>query len=82
MQPLYTARVSDLKAGDFVIVECGACGHDGLIHPAALPSLGLGPDERIVDLAPRLRCRECDARGKAVVSIRWGDQGPGRLRDS
>jgi hypothetical protein len=20
---------------------------------------------------PRLRCRECDARGKAVVSIRW-----------
>jgi hypothetical protein len=73
MVPLYSARASDLKPGDFVIVECGACGHDGLIHPAALTSLGLGPDERIVDLAPRLRCRECDARGKAVVSIKWGD---------
>jgi len=80
--PLYTARVSDLKAGDFVVVECASCGHDGLIHPAALPSLGLRPDERITDLAPRLRCRECDARGKAIVSIRWADQGPGRLRDS
>jgi hypothetical protein len=79
MQPLYTARVSDLKAGDFVIVECASCGHDGLIRPAALPSLGLRPDERITDLAPRLRCRGCDARGKAIVSIRWGDEGPARL---
>ena len=71
MVPLYAARVCDLKPGDFVVVECGACGHDGLIHPSALPSLGLGPDERVVDLAPRLRCRGCDARGKAVVSIKW-----------
>jgi hypothetical protein len=72
MLPLYSARVSDLKQGDLVIIECASCGHDGLIHPAALPSLGLGPNERIVDLALRLRCRECDARGKAVVSIKWG----------
>jgi hypothetical protein len=55
LAPLHTARASDLKAGDFVIVECTSCGHDGLIHPAALlapsaqtgrsaakPSLGLG----------------------------------------
>jgi hypothetical protein len=69
MVPLYSARVGDLRPGDFVVVECGACGHDALIHPAALPSLGR--DERVVDLAPRLRCRECDAKGKAVVSIRW-----------
>ena len=68
MLPLYSARVSDLKPGDFVIVECASSGHDGLIHPAALPSLGLGPNKRIVDLAPRLRCRECDQKGKAVVS--------------
>src|SRR5271156_2289006 len=71
MLPLYSARLSDLKPGDFVIVECTSCGRDGLIHPAALPSLGLGPNERIVDLAPRLRCRGCDARGKAVISIKW-----------
>ena len=77
MLPLYSARVSDLKPGDFVMVECASCGHDGLIHPAALPSLGLGSNERIIDLAPRLRCRECDARGKAVVSIKWGISDPG-----
>jgi len=71
--PLYSARIEDLRSGDLVIVECGACGHDGLIHPSALPSLGLGPDERVVDLAPRLRCRECDLKGKAVVSIKWGN---------
>ena len=39
------------------------------------PLVALGPDERMVDLAPRLRCRECDARGKAVVSIRWDQPG-------
>jgi hypothetical protein len=72
MLPLYSARVGDLKPGDFVIVECTSCGHDGLIHPAALTSLGFGSNERIIDLAARLRCRECDARGKAVVSIKWG----------
>jgi hypothetical protein len=37
MLPLYAARVSDLKSGDFAIVECASCGHDGLIHSAALP---------------------------------------------
>jgi hypothetical protein len=42
MVPLYAARLSDLRPGDFVVVKCGASGHDGLIHPAALPSLGLG----------------------------------------
>jgi hypothetical protein len=64
MVPLYAARVFDLKPGDFVVVDCGGCGHDGLIHPSALPSLGLGPDERVIDLALRMRCRECDAKGK------------------
>jgi hypothetical protein len=70
MVPLYAARVGDLKPGDFVIVEC-ACGHSGLIHPCGLTSLGLGPDDRIVDLAPRLRRRECDRKGKAVLAVKW-----------
>ena len=73
MAPLCAARVSDLKPGDFVVVECGACGHDGLIHPTALPSLGLNPDERIVNLAGRLRCRECDSKGSAAVSVKWAE---------
>lgn len=43
----------------------------GLIHPAALTSLGLAPEDRITDLAPRLRCQQCDQREKALVSILW-----------
>jgi hypothetical protein len=72
MVPLYAARVSDLRPGDFVRVEC-VCGHDEMIPAAVLTQgLRLAPDERIVDLAPRLRCRECDVKGRAEVSIRWG----------
>ena len=86
MVPMYAARVSDLGPGDFVRVECGACGHDMLIpasslttglrlaKPSASPGArALGPDERITDLAARFRCRECDVRGRAVLSIRWAD---------
>jgi hypothetical protein len=73
MVPLYAARVSDLGPGDFVGVEC-ICGHDAMM-PASTRAQGLrlGPDERIADLAPRLRYRECDTRGRAAVSIRWGE---------
>ncbi len=73
MVPLYAARVSDLKLGDFVRVECGACGHEELIHPSALAALRLGSDNRVVDLGHRLRCRECDAERKAVVNVRSSD---------
>ena len=30
------------------------------------------PYTGVLDLEPKLRCRECDAKGKAAVSIRWG----------
>jgi hypothetical protein len=33
--------------------------------------LRLGQDERITGLAPRLHCRECDTKGKAIVSVQW-----------
>jgi hypothetical protein len=73
MVPLYAARIENLGHGDFVKVECAGCGHDVLIPASALlQGLGLAPTYRVLDLQPRLRCRECDARGKAVVSIRWG----------
>ena len=36
-----------------------------------LNGLRLPPYTPVLDLEPRLRCRECDARGKSVVSIRW-----------
>jgi hypothetical protein len=73
MVPLYAARVGDLKPGDFVIVEC-ACGHSGLIHPAGLASLGLGPDDKIVDLAAdsggsRPRIRDDVAHHSDLISL-------------
>jgi hypothetical protein len=74
MVPLYAARIEDLGPGDFVRVECAACGHDVLItRSALLQGLRRRPTDRVLDLEPRFRCRECDARGKAVVSVRWGE---------
>ena len=73
MVPLYAARIEDLGPGDFVRTECAGCGHETLIPASALlQGLRLALTYRVLDLEPRLRCRECDARGKAVVSIRWG----------
>jgi len=58
--------------GDFVRVECIACGHCERIPQGFVAQWATGaPTTRVLDLEPRLRCRECDARGKAVVSIRW-----------
>jgi hypothetical protein len=63
MVPLYAARIE--------------CGHDILIPPSSLLNgLRLPPYTPVGDLEPRLRCRECDARGKAVVSIRWAEASP------
>lgn len=77
MVPLYMARLSDLKPGDMVRAEC-PCGHDGLIEPAALTALGLRPYDRILDLAPRLRCGQCDRRGRAMVTVIWHGAASGR----
>jgi hypothetical protein len=38
----HSARLSDLKPGDFVIVECASCRHDGLIHRQPCRHSGLG----------------------------------------
>lgn len=71
MVPLYAARLEDLGPGDLVKVEC-VCGHSELLTAAMLATAGMKPHERITELERRLRCRECDARGQAMVSVRWG----------
>jgi hypothetical protein len=70
MAPLYAAGVSDLGPGDFIQVEC-PCGHTELLTAAMLATAGVALDRKVIDLAGRMRCRECDERGKAVVSIKW-----------
>jgi hypothetical protein len=68
--PFYAARVSDLGPFDFVHVEC-ACGHTERLTAAMLGTAGVGLDEKVQNLGSRMRCRECDEKGRAVISIRW-----------
>jgi hypothetical protein len=75
MKALYAARIEDLGPGDFVRVECAGCGQETLIPGSPLlQDLRLRPIMPVLDLKYRLRCRQCDAKGKAVVSIRWALQ--------
>jgi len=75
MLPLYAARIEDLKRGDLVKVDCGACHHVALLTPETLLRLGLTPGTKVLDLRMRLRCRGCERKGRAVVSIKWRRQG-------
>jgi hypothetical protein len=75
MRSLYDARIQDLGPGDCIRVECAACGHDVLIPSSGLlQGLRLPPYTPVLDLERRFRCRECDAKGKVVVSIKWADR--------
>ena len=71
MLPRYAARIEDLGQSDFVKVDCAACHHVALLMPDFLLRLGLSRQARVLDLKARVRCRECGARGPAVVSIKW-----------
>ena len=68
--PLYAARIADLGPGDLIVAE-GVCGHVERLTGRMLATAGAGTEDKIADLAPRRRCRECDHRVQAVVSIRW-----------
>jgi len=72
MLPLYLARIEDIGRGDLVPVDCAACHHLALLTPVALLKLGLSPGAKVLDLKQRVRCRGCGARGRAVVSVKWG----------
>jgi ribosomal protein S27E len=74
MQPLYLARIEDLGRGDLVKVDCVACHHVALLTPEFLLRLGLDPRAKVLDLTGRVRCRGCGAKGRAVVSVKWGRQ--------
>jgi len=72
MAPLYAARIGDLGPGDFVRIDCAACSHTALLSPAFLARLRLEPRHKVLDLRDRVRCRRCGARGRAVLSVKWG----------
>jgi hypothetical protein len=72
MVPLYAAHVQDLGPGDYVKVGCAACGHVELLPPDKLRIRGLAlpPYTPVLDLEPRPRCGECDARqGRGIDQV-------------
>jgi len=73
MQPLPGAD-QESPQSDFK-VDCADCHHLALLTPDLLLRLGLSPARKVLDLKSRVRCRGCGARGRAVVSIKWGGQG-------
>ena len=73
MVPLYAARIADLGAGDLVQIECD-CGHVTLLTAAMLATAGVAAEQKLIDLSTRLRCRECDERGRAIVSVKWCEE--------
>ena len=51
MRPLYDARIEELGDGDFLRVECVACGHDELIpHIGLVVGLRLRASMKVLDL--------------------------------
>jgi len=49
----------------------GICGHTERLTTAMLTTAGIKPDRKVQDLGSRMRCRDCDEKGRAVISIRW-----------
>jgi hypothetical protein len=77
MRPLYDARIEDLRDGDFLRVECVACGHSEMVPRVGLVvGLRLPASMKVLDLQSRFRCRECDRKGSVVLSIRWAEGPP------
>jgi hypothetical protein len=80
-RPIYLER-----NGNSVKRQCDRCvmhgskdlgparGHEVMIPIGLLRGLRLPPYMPVLDLESRFRCRECDASGKVVVSIKWVDQ--------
>ena len=74
MRPLYDARIEESWPRRLPARQC-AWGHDLLIPAIGLlQGWRLPPYTRVLDLERRFRCRECDQRGKVVLSIKWADQ--------
>ena len=69
--PLYAARVSDLRPTEYVRVRC-ECGRAEILTAAMLSRSGVSPKQKLTDLGRGMRCRQCEARGCALVSITRG----------
>ena len=60
------------SVGLAIKIECAGCGLHARLSASGLR---LPPYTPLLDLEAKLRCRECDPKGKAVGS-RWGARPP------
>ncbi len=68
MVALYAAG-QDLTPGDLALVEYGAYDHPITLPSTSFQGLRLRPEKRLLDLMLRLRCRDWEVHGKAVISV-------------
>ena len=71
MLPLVTWRIEDLGQSEVVKVDCAAGHYAALLTP----HFGRSPGAKVLDLMARVRCRGCGARGRTIVSVKWGPEG-------
>jgi hypothetical protein len=71
IKPLYAARLEDLGPGDYVQVRC-VRGHEDLLPASGfIQGMKLRPTINVLDPAPKMRCRECDTKGRVDISVKW-----------
>jgi len=69
--PLYAARVSDLGPTEAVQVRC-ECGRAEVLTAEMLLVSGVPAERKLTDLGRGMRCRRCEERGCALVSVSRG----------
>lgn len=69
--PVYAASVSDLGPTEAVQVRC-ECGRTEVLTAEMLLATGVPGERKLTDLGRGMRCRRCEARGCALVSVARG----------
>ena len=69
--PLYAALVSDLGPAEAVRVRC-ECGRTEVLTAEMLLATGVPRERKLTDLGRGMRCRRCEERGCALVSVSRG----------
>lgn len=69
--PLYAAQVSDLGPTEAVQVRC-ECGRTEVLTTEMLLAIGVRAERKLTDLGRGMRCRRCEERGCALVSVSRG----------
>jgi len=64
MRPLFDARIEDLGPGDFLKVECAACGHDEMI-PKPRPHI----DQQRFIIVDTRRVFDCEKQSAEVIRL-------------